>query len=147
MTPSSFDTARSVLGWVATALMPVAWVVLYLDLQAARIQEVVGPRGLPLEYAAGRAELLSNELVTGAIEVGLLILVLQPWRRGLLWARAMAAFALFLPWTILAFAIGMHAGPIGSTHTEWRLIILGVIGVVMVVSGLFALVGHHRKAV
>jgi len=53
---------------VATALMPVAWVVLYFDLQAARIQEVVGPRGLPLEYAAGRAELLSNELVTGAID-------------------------------------------------------------------------------
>jgi hypothetical protein len=121
--------------------------MLYFDLQAARTAEVVGPRGLPLEYAAGRAELLSNELVVGAIEVGLLILVLQPWRRGLLWARAMAAFALFLPWTILAFAIGMHAGPISSTHTEWRVSILGVIGVVMVVSGLLALVRRHRENV
>ena len=147
MTSSPFETARSWFGWVATVLLPAAWVWLYFDMQAARIEEVEGPRGLPLKYAAGRAEMLNNELVIGAIEVGLLILVLQPWRRGLLWARAMGAFALFLPWTILAFAIGMHGGPISSTHTEWRLSILGVIGIVAVVSGVFALVRHHRKAV
>jgi hypothetical protein len=139
--------ARSRLALVKTGLLPPAWVLLLFNLLSARNEEVLGPRALPLEYAASRSETLSLELVIGAIEVTLLTVVLQPWRQHPLWPRAMAAFALFLPWTVLAFAIGLHAGLMSETHTLWRLGILVVIGVVTVVSGLSSLIRHRRAAI
>jgi hypothetical protein len=106
-----------------------------------------GPRALPLEYAASRSETLSLELVMGAIEVAVLTAVLQPWRQRPLWPWGIAAFALFLPWTLLAFAIGMHGGSMSVAHTMWRLGILGAIGVVSVLSGLRALIRRGRAGI
>ncbi len=136
--------ARSRLTWLTSALLPAAWFLLLFNLLSARHEEVAGPRGLPLEYAAKRSETLFNELAIGAIEVALLTLVLQPWRQSPLWPRAIAAFTLFLPWTLLAFAIGMHAGLMSSAHTMWRLGILAGIGAVFVVSGLRSLIRRRR---
>ena len=51
----------------------------------------------------------------------MLTLIIQPWRQGSLWPWAIGAFALLLPWTGLAFAIGMHAGLMSEAHTLWRL--------------------------
>ena len=132
---------------MTTALLPSAWVLLLFNLLSARNEEVIGPRALPLEYAASRSETLSTELVIGAIEVMLLTVVLQPWRQTPLWPRAMAAFALFLPWTAFAFAIGLHAGLMSETHTMWRLGVLVVIGVVIVVSGLRSVIRRRHAAV
>ena len=70
----------------------------------------------------------------------MLTVVLQPWRKRPLWPWGIAVFALFLPWTIFAFAIGLHGGLISSAHTFWRLGILAVIGVVSALSGVRALI-------
>jgi len=58
----------------------------------------------------------------------------------------MAAFALFLPWAVFAFAIGLHPGLMSETHTVWRLGILVGIGVVIVVSGLRSFIRRRRAA-
>jgi hypothetical protein len=146
MTPGPFEIGRSRLAWAATGLLPAAWFLLLFNLLSARSDEVLGPRALPLEYAASRSETLTLELMLGVIEVVLLTLVLQPWRRSPLWPRALAAFVLFLPWTLLAFAIGLHAGLMSEAHTMWRLGIVGVIGGVILISGLRSFIHRGRAA-
>jgi hypothetical protein len=147
MTAFSFDSARSLFAWVKSGLLPSAWVLLLFNLLSARNEEMLGPRALPPEFAASRSETLSLELVIGAIEVTVLTVVLQPWRQRPLWPWGIAGFALFLPWTLLAFAIGLHGGSMSVAHTFWRLGILVVIGGVSVLSGLRALIRRGRAGI
>jgi hypothetical protein len=78
---------------------------------------------------------LSNAMWLGAFEVLGLLVVLRPWSYRRSWGRALVALALFVPWTLVAAMLGMHAGSINGAHLLWRAGIVLVLLCLTIISG------------
>jgi hypothetical protein len=84
---------------------------------------------------------LPRMLQRSPIETALLVAILRPWSFAHSGGRLVLALAVFVPWTLLSLAVGMHAGPIAQRHDLWLLLVcVGLAG------GLVALSGTRRRA-
>jgi hypothetical protein len=62
---------------------------------------------------------LSSTIRMAAVEIVVLYGILRPWSYDRSWRRAAVAWLVLLPWSVLLFAVIMHAGPTRAGHTLW----------------------------
>lgn len=73
-------------------------------------------------------------LPLSAIELVVLYLILQPWSYRRSWWRALMAFALAAPWTLLCMMASMHAGGVVMLNWMWLFVVDVILLVVTIVS-------------
>lgn len=106
--------------WRHTSL-PAAWVVgaLFIAWSASRGPFDPAARA----YGANWPGDVRRAVVELTFEVAALYAILRPTSYAASWKRALAAFLLFLPWTILGGLGTMHGGRIASYHFLWQLLV------------------------
>jgi hypothetical protein len=87
------------------------------------------------EYGQNWPGDLSTELWFGVAELLVLFLILRPWSYRRSWGRALLALVVFIPWTLFAAMLGMHAGSINGAHLVWRAGVVLVLLVLAAISG------------
>ena len=117
------------------AVLPATWLFLAGDMLWVRYRDPFGRSPTHPGYGENLPGDLPWALFISAVEIAVLGAVLQPWSAKPLWPRAIAAFALFAPWSLFAMAMGMHAGSIDAAHTMWRFGLVLAIGAALLVSG------------
>lgn len=104
---------------VRGSALPCLWLaaasLIYLNYRSERAD----PRPHEYYFAQDTARPAAVVLAVMLVEVVALTLVLRPWSYRRSWARALAALALLLPWTLVSMVVSMHAGSAVFLHWVW----------------------------
>lgn len=81
---------------------------------------------------------LSQGIVVSLVELAVLHLVLQPWKRERSGLWVLFALVLLVPWTLMSAIACMHAGGIAFIHLAWLLLVVFALVGALVASGVNA---------
>jgi hypothetical protein len=125
-------------------LLPAAALVLAAALVRAQGQGPPDPG--QSRYGTNWPGDLRLVLIEAAIELAVLLIILQPWSYARSAVRAVCACVVFLIWTFMALAVGMHGGPIIGAHILWLMLMTIGLMVLVCVSGVARWRGRRRRA-
>ena len=114
---------RSPWRWLATAVVPLAWVAVAVAMAGSWSSDPYDPALTGSDaYGHNGEGGLSFGLVLTGIEALVLLLALRPWSyTARSWARPLVTLGAALPWTLLSALLTMHAGGIIALHLLWLL--------------------------
>jgi hypothetical protein len=87
-------------------------------------------------YGHNHRGALGEGLVASLVEVAVLYVAVQPWRKdGRTWLRVLAVLVPLVPWTLFSGVLCMHAGGIVAIHFLWLLAVVLVLVGALTISG------------
>jgi hypothetical protein len=95
-------------------------------------------------YGHNAAGALLDGIVVTAIELGVLYLILQPWKRDRSGLWIVLALVMLVPWTLFSGMLCMHAGGIFAIHFFWLSFVAVALVGALLASGVNALSGRGR---
>jgi hypothetical protein len=96
------------------------------------------------QYGANWPGDLRRAFIELGVETGALYLILRPWSYAASWKRALSAFVLFVPWTMLGGFGTIHAGRVASYHFLWLVIMtVGLFAMTIISSAASRALARH----
>lgn len=113
--------------------LPLLWIVTAIAMAANYASDPYSPmlQGTAA-YGHNHAGALTDGLLFSFAELILVGVILRPWSYRQSWGRAVAAWIAFVPWTLMAMMMSMHAGGVFLIHFVWLLALTTVLTVLMV---------------
>lgn len=138
----SLSLHQSRRAWTTFALFPLAWLLLLGMTLHVRYRDPFGPSLAHPGYGENLPGDVASNMIWGACETIVLLVILWPWRPQSIRARLLIALILYVPWTLLLMTVFMHGGSITATLVVWR---LGLILLLIVTSLVLALRSDFRR--
>jgi hypothetical protein len=117
------------------ALRTLSLALLWILFAAAMVLNGLGDPYDParkgtLAYGHNHQGALRDGLLGSLVELALLYVVVQPWKKGgRTWLRVLVALLLLVPWTLFSGVMCMHAGGIVVIHFLWLLaVVVALVG-------------------
>ncbi len=121
--PRSILDALRTFGLAAIWALAAAWMVLD-GLRDPYDPALEGTR----RYGHNHPGALREGLLASLVELAVLYVVLQPWRKsGRAWLRVLAMLVPLVPWTLFSGVLCMHAGGIVAIHFLWLVVVVLVL--------------------
>lgn len=119
--------------FLRVAALPLLWIITAIAMVVNYLGDPYSPlREGTAAYGHNHAGALTDGLLFSLAELILVGLILRPWSYRQSWGRAVAAWVAFVPWTLMAMMMTMHAGGVLLIHFVWLLALTTVLTVLMV---------------
>jgi hypothetical protein len=135
--PMASGSPRSLLSALRTFSLAALWTLTAAWMVVDGLRDPYDPSREGSErYGHNHESALRDGLLVSLVELAVLCVVLQPWKKGgRSWLRLLAMLIFLVPWTLFSAMLCMHAGGIAMIHLLWLLAVVLVLVAALVVSG------------